>query len=528
MNNLVPKRPCLYTRLSYAPDGSLEKCERQEELGREYGHRLHWPDFCCVYVDNSRSAWQRNRKRPDWDRMLLTLDQDSGKLIAGDPKADHHHDGIMTYHGDRLIRQPFDLELLLNITDQRHIPLASVSGVRDLSNADDRFILRIEAAQACREVDNTSRRVKIGIKSRMTGKGGQIPARSSPGGRRAFGWGAPTGHMRLKRDRKTGEECLVPVLDNDKFVPEEIALLKEVAERILAGLNKSAAVRWMNERSRTSEGNPWSLITLTRALTSWRMAGLVEYEGELYKAVWDEVISLEMLEDLRSLFAENAEKYGYHGRERKHLLTGHGVCSTCHLEPDPPNVPVQCTLPVRLCKNKHARLTTKPVNGTRLYTCPLCQKGRNMAYFDAYVEGRTLRLLSDPRLVAELHAVGNEKQKSARQEIAQLEKRKSALRKQIDAAADDPDVDPILAMRAIASYERKLTELRGRLSADRDHRRIERLLGVTPEAWATEPVDVRAAVVRSLWQVVMLPAKKGPGFNPDYVKLWRRPLVRSV
>jgi hypothetical protein len=69
------------------------------------GQRLNWPEFCCVYVDNSRSAWQRNRKRPDWDRMLCAFDATGRHLIPHDPKANHHHDGIMTYHGDRLIRR---------------------------------------------------------------------------------------------------------------------------------------------------------------------------------------------------------------------------------------------------------------------------------------------------------------------------------------------------------------------------------------------------------------------------------------
>ncbi|GHA00908.1 hypothetical protein GCM10010389_45240 [Streptomyces echinoruber] len=525
MTSLIPQRPALYCRLSYAPDGSLEKVERQEEDGRAMGARLKWPDFCCVYVDNSRSAWQRNRKRPDWDRMLITLDSDSSRLIPSDPKANHHHDGIMTYHGDRLIRQPYDLELLLNIADTRRIPLASVSGVRDLSNPDDRFILRIEAAQACRESDNTSRRVRVGVRSRMTGKGGKTLARSRPGGRRPFGWGVPTGKMRTKVDRRTGEEIEVPVLDFDKTVPEETELLAEVAERILAGLSKRGAVRWMNQRSRTSMGNLWTETTLTRALTAWRMAGLVEYEGVLYKAAWDEVIPLEMLEDLRTLFAEKASAHGYHGRARKYLLSGHAICSTCHDPKAGPTVPAVCSIPLRLCKYPHVRLSTKPIGKSRLYYCRLCGKGRNQAYLDAYVVGRTLRLLADPRLVSEMRAAETDGQSDVRRKIAALEQRKAALKQQIENAADDPDIDPILAMKSVASYDRKLTELRAQLSASRRHRRLDRMIGITREAWEAEHVDVRAATIQTLWHVAILPAKQGPGFDPASVKMWRRTLA---
>jgi DNA invertase Pin-like site-specific DNA recombinase len=522
MSVRIPQRPCLYTRLSYAPDGSLEKVERQEDLGRETGSRLRWPPFCCVYVDNGLSAWQRNRRRPDWDKMLLTLDRDSSKLDASDPKASHHHDGIMVYHGDRLIRQPYDLELLLNIADTRAMPLASVSGVRNLSSPDDRFVLRIEAAQACRESDNTSRRVRLGVKAAMTGKGGKVPARSRPGGRRPFGWGVPTGSTRTKVDRQTGEQSEVPALDVDRLVPDEAKLLADVSEMVLAGLSKLGAVRWMNERSRTSAGNAWSLTTLTRALTAWRMAGLVEYEGTLYTAAWDQVVSLEALTDLRALFAEKAADHGYHGAARKYLLSGSGVCSTCHDTDKSPKAAARCTVSFRLCKYQHVRLTTKPVNGNRLYYCRVCLKGRNLAYFDAYVEGRTLRLLSDPRLAAELHAVGGEQNTGVRKEIATLEHRRAALRKQVADAADNPDLDPVLAMQAVASFDRKLEALRAQLSTARDHRRLERMLGITPEAWAGEPIDTRAAVVKMLFDVVMLPAKKGAGFDTSSVRMWRR------
>ncbi|MFF7966685.1 recombinase family protein [Streptomyces sp. NPDC007903] len=232
----VPSRPCFYGRLSFAPDGSVEKVERQEADGRSMGERLGWPPFCCVYVDNSRSAWQRNRNRPDWDRMLATMDATEAHLVPGDSKADHVHDGIMVYHGDRLIRQPYDLELLLNLADQRHVPLASVSGVRNLASPDDRFILRIEAAQACRQSDDTSRRVRRGLLANAQ-KG-----RMKWGGVRTFGWGVPTGEVRKVIDQKTGEIIEKPVIDMNKVVDDEIKYLRECGLLVLAGLSGRGAL----------------------------------------------------------------------------------------------------------------------------------------------------------------------------------------------------------------------------------------------------------------------------------------------
>src|SRR5215813_2112588 len=160
-----PVQAGIYCRLSHSRDGDTTKVDDQEhrycrplckQLGWAVAEGVGYPQPNGVYVDNSKSAWQKNRKRPAWDQMLA--DVNNGRLGA-----------LAIYHGDRLIRQPFDLETLLNLADGRGIRLASPTGTRNLDNADDRFILRIEAAMACRESDNTSRRMKTGIERRLLG-----------------------------------------------------------------------------------------------------------------------------------------------------------------------------------------------------------------------------------------------------------------------------------------------------------------------------------------------------------------------
>lgn len=51
------------------------------------------------------------------------------------------------------MRQPRDLEELLQIADDHDITLHGQANRRDLSDPDDRFFLRIEVAHACREVE---------------------------------------------------------------------------------------------------------------------------------------------------------------------------------------------------------------------------------------------------------------------------------------------------------------------------------------------------------------------------------------
>lgn len=61
----------VYCRISRARDEDQTGVDRQERLSKETAERLGLvvaPD--CVFIDNNRSAWQRNRKRPGWDAML--------------------------------------------------------------------------------------------------------------------------------------------------------------------------------------------------------------------------------------------------------------------------------------------------------------------------------------------------------------------------------------------------------------------------------------------------------------------------
>jgi site-specific DNA recombinase len=61
------------------------------------------------------------------------------------------------WHVDRLFRQPRDLERLIDLADSG-FRVIGAHGSRDLSNPDDRYILRIEVAHAARSSDDTSRR----------------------------------------------------------------------------------------------------------------------------------------------------------------------------------------------------------------------------------------------------------------------------------------------------------------------------------------------------------------------------------
>jgi len=492
MSPHAPQRAGVYCRLSYAPDGSLEKVERQEADCRDLAKRLGWTiSEPYVFQDNSRSAWQRTRKRPGWDALLAAVE-------AGDV------DSIIVYHGDRLMRQPYDLEKLISAADMKSIRIASVSGTRDLDSPDDRFILRIEVAQACRESDNTSRRVRRGLEVRA-GRG-----LTQFGGNRPFGYGVQTG-TRTRTDPATGEIATVPVYDTTQVVSEEAAVLAGAVERLLTGQSKAGVVRWMNECSRTTEGNAWTGKTLDGLLMSPRISGQIERGGRLQPAAWDGIITPEQWEGVKALYRRNAEKYRYPGRERRYLLSGVAECWNC-----------QGTMRVRPQSGKNRRTPGL------FYYCHACRKcARDVLRTDAYVVGRVLGVLNAPGFLGEV--LDHDGQPELGAEIVALEERRKTLVEQIEDAADDPDVDPVLAMRALSSYDRKIADLRQTLAATSDRRRLARMVGMTLREWGEQPLDIRAGTVKTLFRVVILPATwRGRGFDPACVDMRRKLLSGGV
>lgn len=106
-------------------------------------------------------------RRPDFEVLLQRAE-------------DKVSQGIAVWHVDRLFRQPRDLERLIDLADNGFRVISS-HGTRNLSDPDDRFILRIEVAHAARSSDDSSRRIRRRFASLR--QGGQWV-----GGRPGFGF----------------------------------------------------------------------------------------------------------------------------------------------------------------------------------------------------------------------------------------------------------------------------------------------------------------------------------------------------
>lgn len=358
-----------YARLSRNPDGRVEKIELQHadnlatitRHGRQLGEMVS---------DNSFSAWKPNTKRPGWVKLLDRLE----KGISG---------GVAIWHVDRLVRLPRDLETLLQLADERNFALLSSHGSRKLDDPDDRFILRIEVAHACRSSDDTSRRIKRQRAARR--EAGQLHL----GGVRQFGWPGPDYLAEPgPDDRKPPASAVV--------VERERAAIRLAIKRALAGVTLSSIVEeWNAQELRTTLGNPWNLRTLAQMLTKPRNAGGIVHEGKVVGLAENSIVDRVTFDEFTAMM--NSRKRGRPSGLGQHLGSGLLECGHCGRR-----------LTGLTQKGKTYTTPEGEVQPARQYACGGthgCQKVKILAEpVDRILKARAVRFLSDPAHAARISA----------------------------------------------------------------------------------------------------------------------------
>jgi DNA invertase Pin-like site-specific DNA recombinase len=456
----------VYCRISLAKHGDTVKVDDQEKLCRKVAAQRGWRiSDVHVFKDSNRSAWQRNRRRPAWDAMLQAVDD--GQVGA-----------IVVYHGDRLIRQPWDLELLLRLADDKGIRLASPTGERNLDSADDRFILRIEAAQACRESDNTSRRTR----AHYARQAEQGLVRLGGRGGRAFGF-EPDG----RTIRQTDAE-----------------MLREVADRVLAGEQMGPICRDLNARGyRTTTGSEWRHGALKKVLQRPRLAGLLPHRLGLAPAAWPAILDRDVWEAVGAVLDGKAAGFGYATNARRYLLSGIAVCGSC-----------SSPLAIRHTTRAESLRGYGCLNGV----CP-ARVHRNVRHLDAYVVGHVLEMLADERVRARLSAPA---QPDLSAKLAGLEARREAL---LAAFAEDDDAGPDVIRGTIGPLARRIEALRQEVAAQRTSHVLDGVWGLDVDGWqrlgrSPGGLGRQRAVVAALVRVTVFPSgRRGPGFDPATVSV---------
>jgi DNA invertase Pin-like site-specific DNA recombinase len=462
-----PIRAAVYCRISLAELDDTTKVDEQEEKCRAVARARGW-DVAQVFTDNSRSAWQRNRKRPAWDAMLADIG--AGRL-----------DAVVSYWGDRIVRQPRDLEDLLDLRDGRRLRLASVAGQYDFDNPDHRMMMRWEVARACHESDTISRRVTDHNATRRA----QGLTRSGGRGGRAFGFAT---------DGVTHLPAYWCELATRREV-SEADVIREVAARILAGESRGSICRDLAARGwETTAGNVMSHTSMLAMITRPRVAGLMP-DGET-RAAWEPVLGRDVWEQVRLVLDARSGSFAGATNTRRWLLSGIAVCGPC-------GRPVQI-------QPAHGRLKAT-------YQCRRADCGkvvRSAAQLDAYVSGAVHGLLNEPRNpaptetddghAAEWVALGGE-----RAETEQLleDYKASAGRTR-------------LLLARLDRIDARIEELRSLAGTSAQDRLLGRYRGITLEEFLALPLDVRRSLVAGAVTVTVLPASgRGPGFRTQDVRV---------
>ncbi|MCK2237170.1 MULTISPECIES: recombinase family protein [unclassified Crossiella] len=357
-----------YGRLSRVPDtGELEKIETQWDDNRA---RIAKVGKLGLELSDGLSAWKKGVVRPDWEKLLE-------RVRAGISQ------GICVWHVDRLFRRPKDLETLIELADNGFVVISS-HGSRDLSDPDDRFILRIEVAHAARSSDDTQRRVKR-RKQENREQG------LTNGGSRALGF--PGRNRRVVGERKKRMETGDALETMAEAPAEQVLWEREQIAQACQDHADGVALkaiwrRWIDSNLLSVSGQPMSPQAVAAILNRASNAGLIEHDGVIVGKMRDHenvrIIEPELFYELRAKFA--ARRRGNVVGE-KCVASGILRCGTCGV-------------------TMYSRCQA---DGKRAYRCRLDRKGcgktqGSMTGIDEQLRELVIARLSDSRYAAAISA----------------------------------------------------------------------------------------------------------------------------
>lgn len=281
-------KTAIYCRISDDREGKGLGVKRQETDCRNLAEKKGWEVF-DVYTDNDISAYS-GKKRPEYVRMMEDIK--SGRIQA-----------IVAWHPDRLHRSPKELEDFISICEDNKVDIATTqTGFYDLGSPSGRMQARIHGSIARYESEHKSERVKR--KALEHALEGKVWGRSQ----RPFGF----------------EDNYIDIRESEAVV------IREMADRFLAGESLNSLVKSMHERDiKTSQGLDFRHKQLRSFLYNPRWSGRREHLGEIVaKAEWGAIIEPEKQDMIRKIL-DAPERKSVKSARRYLLSGGIAVCGTC-------------------------------------------------------------------------------------------------------------------------------------------------------------------------------------------------------
>jgi DNA invertase Pin-like site-specific DNA recombinase len=277
----------LYLRISDDRDGTQTATARQRADCERFAASREW-EVVDVFEDVDLSAYKRATKRPEFERMLEAVR--TGAV-----------DGVLAWKIDRITRRMRDFDRLDEACDDAEAFIATVSDGIDTRNPASRFIAEILVSQARMESQNQS--------TRITRKEAERASQGLPstGGTRMFGYTA----------------------DRSAVVPEEAALIREAAARVLTGEAVNAICWDWRERGVVGvSGKPFARSNLSRVLRRPTLAAFREHGGRLIPGTWPAILTEDEHRRLVAILDNPARLT--RTSSRSYLLAGVAECGICH------------------------------------------------------------------------------------------------------------------------------------------------------------------------------------------------------
>ena len=406
-------------------------------------------------------------------------------------------DVVIILRVDRLLRLNDELEELIQLVEQHPVTVITAEGEVDLSTPQGRLIARILVSVARNEAEVKASRHKLANQQKAA-QG--LPHASY----RPFGYEA---------DRVTVRES-------------EAALLRDMARRLMQGQTYKEVAAWANSTGiTTSRGKSWYPRTVRQILEFKRYAGIREYEGVDYPAVWPAIFDAETWERLQLTIRLRAEANSSSTKVgRKYLLTGLLFCGVCGnamvggSKRDRPNRPLRTVY--------HCRYPGYRDN----VTCGSLQRGA--VPLEHFVTEVVLRRLDTPRL--------DDLMREARGDttLGVLLDKRNAIQLRLDAIMDDygtGELTKAQMTRAKAAATTELEKVTKELERAAGKLNSVRLPSDTSvrEAWAaTDSLSWRRGIISLIVErVEVLPSASKPWymigeqrykFEPDAVRIvWK-------
>lgn len=240
------------------------------------------------YVDNSISAYNVSRKRPEYERLVA--DFNAGAF-----------DALICYDLDRLTRQPRQLEDWIDAAEGQGLALVTANGEADLLTDAGRMFARIKAAVARQEMDRKS-------------------ARQARAARQRSEKGRPPLGVRLMGYTSRGD-----------LVEDEAAVVRRIFEQFVNGDSlRGITAALAADNVPTRHGNPWHPRTVRGILTNPRYAGHAIYRGERtgQRGGWEPLVSEDAFEAIQARLSDPRRRL-QQGTDRQHLGSGLFLCSEC-------------------------------------------------------------------------------------------------------------------------------------------------------------------------------------------------------